>query len=77
MSGSTLTVKGATSSTSVSVSSSTQLERTVTVKAAAITVSECAFVHGTSSDGGVKVTADSVSLSAPTKSGCSSGFPRS
>ena len=56
---------------SVVVSSKTTILKTVSAKAAAITVKECAFVRGASSDNGLTVAASSVGLSAPTKNGCS------
>ena len=69
--GSTLTVTGRFGAKSVLVSSKTSILKTVSAKAAAITVKECAFVRGTSSDNGVTLNASNVSLSAPTKDGCS------
>jgi hypothetical protein len=69
--GSTLTVTGRFGAKSVVVSSKTTILKTVSAKAAAIAVKECAFVRGTSSDNGVTVEASNVSLSAPTKDGCS------
>jgi hypothetical protein len=71
---STLTIKGQNGATSVKLSKSTQLERTVTVKPSAITVAECAFVRGTSSDGGVTVKAQAVSLTPASKQGCTGPF---
>lgn len=69
--GSTLTVTGRFGAKSVVVSSKTAVLKTVSAKPAAITVKECAFVRGTSSDNGLTVAATNVSLSAPTKDGCS------
>jgi hypothetical protein len=68
--GSTLTVTGRFGAKSVVVSSKTTVLKTVTAKAAAITVKQCAFVRGTSSDNGLTVDASNVSLSAPTNNGC-------
>lgn len=69
--GSTLTVTGRFGGKSVVLSSKTAVLKTVATTAAAIAVKECAFVRGTSSDGGITVDATNVSLSAPTKDGCS------
>jgi len=69
--GSTLTVTGRFGAKSVVVSSKTAVLTTVSAKPPAITVKECAFVRGTSSDNGLTVAATNVSLSAPTKDGCS------
>lgn len=74
ISGSTLVVNGKSGSTSVKLSSSTKVERTVTVKASAIKVDECALVRGTSTDDGVTVKAETVSLTPALKSGCTSPF---
>jgi hypothetical protein len=72
--GSTFTVKGRTGATVVTVSPRTQIGKVVTVKPAAIAVKLCAFVFGTSSDKGVTVKAQSVSLSKPRAGAC--GFNR-
>jgi hypothetical protein len=69
--GSTLTVTGRFGAKSVVLSSKTTVLKTVATTASAIAVKECAFVRGTSSDGGITVDAMNVSLSAPTKNGCS------
>ena len=44
------------------------------VGASGIAVKDCAFVRGTSSDKGVTVTAQNVSLTKPTSAGCQFGF---
>lgn len=72
--GSTLTVHGTTGSTTVTVSSKTQLLEMEKVASSAITVNECANVRGTSSNDGLTVAATSVNLSKPTSSGCNRGF---
>jgi hypothetical protein len=74
--GSTVTVKGQNGTSSVRLSSSTQLVRTVTVKPSAIKVDECAFVRGASTDGGATVKAQNVSLTPASKSGCTTPFGR-
>ncbi|HWB22084.1 MAG TPA: hypothetical protein VG652_04290 [Gaiellaceae bacterium] len=68
--GSTLTVTGRFGAKPVVLSSKTTVLKTVTTTAAAIALKECAFVRGTSTDGGVTVEATNVSLSAPAKDGC-------
>jgi hypothetical protein len=76
--GSTLTVKGTrggtTTTTTVTVSAKTSVDQTLRVKASAIKVKLCAFVRGTSPDKGVTVKAQSISLSQPTATGCTTGF---
>jgi hypothetical protein len=74
LAGSKLTIKGTNGSRTVKLSSATQLMRTVSVKASGIEVAECAFVRGTSTDAGVTVKAQSVSLTPGSKSGCTSPF---
>jgi hypothetical protein len=74
--GSTLTVKSSRGTTTVIVPAKTQILKTVRVGSSAITVKICAFVRGTSTDKGVKVKAQDVSLSKPSKTGCTSGFRR-
>jgi Domain of unknown function (DUF5666) len=74
--GSTLTVKGFRGTTTVTVPAKTQVLETKRVGPSAIEVKMCAFVRGTSTDKGVKVKAQNVSLSKPTKTGCTSGFRR-
>jgi hypothetical protein len=72
--GATFTVKGRTGATVVKVSPQTQIGRVVDVEPRAIAVKLCAFVFGTSSDRGVTVKAQSVSLSKPRAGSC--GFDR-
>jgi len=76
--GDNLTVKGTLNgkavTTSVTVSSKTQISSTVKVGASAIAVKDCAFVRGTSADKGVTVTAQNVSITKPTSTGCRFGF---
>ena len=74
--GSTLTVTGFRGTTTVTVPAKTQILKTERVNSSAIVVKICAFVRGTSTDKGVKVKAQDVSLSKPTKTGCTSGFRR-
>lgn len=68
--GSTLTVKGATGTTTVTVSAKTQIAKTLKVTASALATSLCAFVRGTSKDKGVTVTATDVALSKPIAGRC-------
>jgi hypothetical protein len=76
--GDTLSVKGTLSgkavTTIVTVSSKTQISKTVKVDTSAIAVKDCVFVLGTSADKGVTVTAQNISLSKPTSTGCRFGF---
>ncbi len=73
--GSTLTVhSNQTGTTTVKVSSKTTITRTATVGSNAIAVKLCAFVRGTSSDKGVTVAAQNVSLSKPGATGCTNRF---
>ena len=76
--GDNLTVKGTFNgkavTTSVTVSSKTEISSTVKVGASAIAVKDCAFVRGTSADKGVTVTAQDVSITKPTSTGCRFGF---
>jgi len=76
--GDTLTVKGTfngkATTTTVTVSSKTQISKTVDVGVSAIAVKDCVFVRGTSADKGVTVTAQNISLSKPTSTGCRFGF---
>jgi hypothetical protein len=60
----------------VTVSSKTQIGKTEKVDVSAIKVKECAFVRGTSSDKGVNVSAQNVSLTQPGPNGCNAGFQR-
>jgi hypothetical protein len=82
VSGSTLTVKGASfgsttpRTTTVVVSSKTSLLETKTVKASAIAVKMCAFVNGTSADKGLTVKATRVALTPETNGTCTNGFRR-
>lgn len=68
--GSTLTVHNQSGSTTVTVSSKTQVTKTTNVGASAIKVKMCAFVRGTSTDKGVTVKAENVGLSQPGANGC-------
>jgi len=72
--GSTLTVKGTSGSTTVTLSGSTELLQMRSVGRAAIKADECVSVRGTSSNDGVTVTAASINLSQPTSTGCNRGF---
>lgn len=82
VSGSTLAVKGVSfgsskpTTTTVTVSSKTSLDQTLTVKASAIKVKKCAFVRGTSADKGVTVKATDIALSPETNGTCTAGFRR-
>lgn len=64
--GSAVTVKG----TKVVVGAKTQIFETKTLPASAIRAGLCAFVFGTSSNGGKTVSAQSVALSPARSSGC-------
>jgi hypothetical protein len=68
--GRTLTVKGRTGTTKVTVSAKAQVQKTQSVKMAAVTTKLCAFVRGTSTDKGVTVTAQDVALSKPVGGSC-------
>jgi len=76
--GDTLSVKGTLNgkavTTTVTVSSKTQISKTAKVGVSAIAVKDCAFVRGTSTDKGVTVTAQNVSITKPTATGCQFGF---
>ena len=76
--GDTLSVKGTLNgkavTTTVTVSSKTQISKTAKVGVSAIAVKDCAFVRGTSADKGVTVTAQNVSITKPTATGCQFGF---
>jgi len=72
--GSTLTVKGPTGSTTVTLSAKTALTHLVTIKPSAITTKTCAFVRGTSTDKGVTVKATNVAITPERNGSCSSGF---
>lgn len=76
VSDSTLTVKGFNGTTKVTVASKTAISKTLTVGMSAVKVKLCAFVFGTSSDKGVTVQAQNVSLSTPVGGKCTSGFRR-
>ena len=72
--GSAITVHNQRGSTSVTVSAKTQVLKTISVGASAIKVKLCAFVRGTSTDKGVTVAAQNISLSNPGPNGCNSRF---
>jgi hypothetical protein len=72
-SASTLTVKGRTGTTTVTVSSKTSIVRTATVKVSAITTKLCAFVNGTSADKGKTVKATNIALSQKRNGTCAGG----
>jgi hypothetical protein len=72
--GSAITVHNQRGSTSVTVSAKTQVLKTISVGGSAIKVKLCAFVRGTSTDKGVTVAAQSISLSNPGPNGCNSRF---
>jgi hypothetical protein len=77
VSGSTVTLHGPNGTAKVTVSKSTQISRAQRVKASGIAAKACAFVAGTSTDGGATVKAQSVMLTTPRSgSGCSPGFGR-
>jgi len=76
VSGSTLTVKGPNGSTTLTVPAKAEVVKIEKVGASAVAVKMCAFVRGTSTDKGVNVKAQDISLSKPTKTGCTSGFRR-
>jgi len=72
--GSTLTLHGRQGTSTVTVSASTQIGTVERVAASAIKAKLCAFVRGTSTDKGITVTAQSVSLSEPGRNGCGRVF---
>ena len=76
--GDTLSVKGTLNgkavTTTVTVNAKTQISKTATVGISDVAVKDCAFVRGTSSDKGVTVTEQNVSLTKPTSAGCQFGF---
>lgn len=72
--GATLTVKGPTGSTTVTVSSKTALTHVVTIKASALATKTCAFVRGTSTDKGVTVKATNVAITPERNGSCTNGF---
>jgi hypothetical protein len=76
--GSTLMVKGSfggkATTTTVDVSSTTKISKTVDVTPSSIAVKDCVFVNGTSTDKGVTVTATNINLTKPTSTGCRFGF---
>jgi hypothetical protein len=74
--GSTLTLHGRLGTSTVTVSTKTEIMRTSRVDSSAIKPKLCAFVFGTSSDKGITVSADSVNLFEPTANGCTTGFRR-
>jgi hypothetical protein len=72
--GNTLTVHGENGSTTVALSSSTEITSMQKVGPSAIVVNECASVRGTSGDNGLTVKASNVNLSTPGTDGCNRGF---
>ncbi|MEZ0448161.1 hypothetical protein [Cellulomonas sp. ICMP 17802] len=76
--GSTLTVEvtgqdDATTSRTVTVTDATTYTKSVTADASAIVVGQCASARGEADDSG-KVTATSITISAPTDGACSTGI---
>jgi hypothetical protein len=67
---SVLTVHNQQGSTKIAISSKTEIVKTARVGAGSIKVGLCAFVYGTSTDKGVDVSAQSVSLFKPAAQGC-------
>ena len=74
--GSTLTVHGQSGTTTVVVPAKAQITKTSHVGMDAITVKECASVFGTSTDKGVTIAAQQISLSKPVAGSCTRGFVR-
>jgi hypothetical protein len=75
--GSTLSVKGFNGTTTkVTVSSKTTISKTAAVGMSSVKTELCAFVFGTSSDKGVTVQAQNVSLTSPVRGNCTFGFRR-
>jgi hypothetical protein len=74
--GNTLTLRNQQSTSKVTVSAKTQIVRTVRVGGSAVKVGLCAFVRGTSSDKGVNVSAQDVSLFKPGPNGCTGAVRR-
>ncbi|MGZ4352404.1 MAG: hypothetical protein ACXVZ4_02565, partial [Gaiellaceae bacterium] len=78
--GDTLTVSGSFGTTrvttKVTVSATTRLQRTIRARASAISAGMCAFVNGASSDKGITVKAQRVSLTRKVNGSCTAGFRR-
>jgi hypothetical protein len=74
--GSTLSVKGFNGTTKVNVSSKTSVSKTADVGMSEVKTKLCAFVFGTSSDKGVTVQAQNVSLTTSVGGKCAFGFRR-
>jgi hypothetical protein len=72
----TLVVHGRSGSTTVIVTKSTVVTRTVSIASSAIHVKDCVFVRGTSTDAGSTVSAQNITDNAPVNGKCSQGFPR-
>ena len=73
--GDTLTIHGQNRTTTVTLSSSTDILAMQKVTSSAIADNECASVRGTSADNGITVKATNINLSEPGQSGCNHGFP--
>jgi len=80
VSGDTFTVQtkrgGSTTKTTVTISKQTSFTEVEHVGAAAVKTKLCAFIYGTSADGGKTVSAQTISLTTPTSNGCTGGFRR-
>jgi hypothetical protein len=74
--GSNLTVKGPFGSSTVVLGKNVAITKTAVVGASSITTKMCAFVRGTSSDGGKTVVAQQVQLSEPVNGSCVGFRPR-
>lgn len=72
--GSKLQVKGQRGTTTVVVSSSTRILKTTRVGGGAVTAGACVFVRGTSTDNGLTVAAQDVTVSPAGPNGCLAGF---
>jgi hypothetical protein len=68
--GASITVKGTSGSTRVTVSKKSQISETKTVGSAAVTAKSCVFVQGTSTDKGVTVKATSINLTKQSGGSC-------
>jgi hypothetical protein len=72
--GSKLQVKGQRGTTTVVVSSSTRILKTARVDGGAVKTGSCVFVRGTSTDNGLTVSAQNVTVSPAGPNGCLAGF---
>ena len=72
--GTTVSVKGASGTTTFVLAKTTRIDRTLKVAAKAIKPKLCVFVNGTSADKGATVKAARIALTQPGSNGCFGGF---